>query len=78
MENLFNRRNRPSRAWKQTLIPAIMAKLSKENPEIFEKVKGEDWGWRQNCGCKMCPCSPGFVGKNDGQYTISVQIKFFQ
>jgi hypothetical protein len=41
MENLFNRRNRPSRAWKQTLIPAIMAKLSKENPEIFERVKGE-------------------------------------
>jgi hypothetical protein len=78
MENLFNRRNRPSRAWKQTLIPAIMAKLSKENPEIFERVKGEDWGWRQNCGCKMCPCSPGFVGKNDGQYTISVQIKFFE
>ena len=76
LENLFNRHNRPSKIWKEEIIPALLVKLSETNPEIYERVKEENWGWRQKCGCS-CPCSPGFVGKNDGQYTISAQVKFF-
>lgn len=75
MDNLFNRRNRPAKVWKEELIPAIIEKLKEVNSEAYERLKDEKWGWRQNCGCS-CPCSPGFVGKNGGQYIISADVKF--
>jgi hypothetical protein len=75
IDNLFNRRNRPSNAWKKEIIPAIMAKLQEVDPQIYERVKGEKWGWRQKCGCS-CPCSPGFVGTSHGKYTIHATVKF--
>lgn len=75
IENLFNRHDRPSKLWKKEIIPAVIAKLAQENPEAYERVKEEEWGWRQKCGCS-CPCSPGFVGKKGGQYYISATVKF--
>jgi hypothetical protein len=50
MENLFNRRNRPWKAYK----PLVEAEL--RNAGVQGKVH-----WSQYAGCKMCPCSPGFV-----------------
>lgn len=76
VENLFNRRNRPANIWKKEVIPAIMEKLSEKYPHIFKDVQGEKWGWRQKCGCSMCPCSPGFVSRSFGQHYISAEIKF--
>ena len=77
MENLFNRHDRPSKVWKEVVIPAVLSKLQEVNPTAFEAVKGEEWGWRQKCGC-TCPCSPGFVGKKGGQYYISATVKFLE
>lgn len=77
LDNLFNRHNRPSDVWKKEIIPAILAKLQESHADIYESVKNEVWGWRQKCGCS-CPCSPGFVGKNGGQYYISANVKFLE
>lgn len=76
VEQLFNRRNRPADIWKKKVIPAIMDKLSAKYPEVYNAVKGEKWGWRQKCGCRMCPCSPGFISSNMGQYYISAEVEF--
>ena len=75
LENLYNRRNRPVDTWKKEIIPALMSKLAEVNPEIYDRVKDEKWGWRQKCGCS-CPCSPGFIGVRNGQYCISATVKF--
>ena len=77
VDNLFNRRNRPSKVWKEEVIPALMSKLAEVNPEVYEGVKNEEWGWRQKCGC-TCPCSPGFVGKGGGSYVISATVNFLE
>jgi hypothetical protein len=53
-----------------------MEKLSKKYPEVYNHVAGEKWGWRRKCGCGMCPCSPGFISKNMGQYYIGVEVEF--
>lgn len=76
VDQLFNRRNRPADVWKREVIPAVMEKLSKEYPEIFKAVQGESWGWRQKCGCRMCPCSPGFISQGAGQYYIAAEVEF--
>lgn len=75
LNNLYNRHDRPAKIWKEVLIPAILEKLKESDPNIYEAVKDEKWGWRQKCGCS-CPCSPGFVGAKGGQYSISANIKF--
>ena len=61
LENLENRRNRPANVYKKEVLPQVMAKLQNSNPEIYNKLKSSRIGWRQSCGCSMCPCSPGFV-----------------
>jgi len=75
IDNLFNRHNRPSKVWKEEVIPAVLEALKEKNAAIYEIVKNEKWGWRQKCGC-TCPCSPGFVGQNGGQHWISAEVKF--
>lgn len=50
MEHLVNRRNRPWKAWK----PLVQAELA--DAGYTGRVR-----WSQYAGCKMCPCSPGFV-----------------
>jgi hypothetical protein len=75
LENLFNRHDRPTKIWKEEIIPAILEKIRIEHPSVYEYVKDEKWGWRQRCGCS-CPCSPGFVGTKDNCYSISATVKF--
>lgn len=49
-ENLMNRRNRPHNEYRK-IVRAVMNEL-----EIDGKLS-----WSKNAGCKMCPCSPGFI-----------------
>lgn len=50
MENFLNRTNRPWKLWK----PLVEKEL--KDAGVQGKVR-----WSQYAGCKMCPCSPGFV-----------------
>ena len=51
LDNLNNRTQRPH----TTLKPLVVAAL--ENAGInFTKIR-----WSQKAGCRMCPCSPGFI-----------------
>lgn len=51
LDNLNNRVARPY----TTLKPIIIEKL-KEQGIVFEKIR-----WSRKAGCRMCPCSPGFI-----------------
>ena len=78
LDNLFNRHNRPSKVWKDEIIPAILEKIKEQYPAEYEQLKNENWAWRQKCGCS-CPCSPGFVGKNSiHMYSVSASVKFYE
>ena len=50
--------------------------IKEQNSEAYEKLKEQQWGWRQKCGCVMCPCSPGFVSDGDGMFLISANVVF--
>lgn len=62
LENIQNRRSRPYTDYKREVIPQLIERLKIEQPRHYEVLKNVKWGWNQNCGCSMCPCSPGFVG----------------
>lgn len=51
LDNLNNRVARPY----TTLKPIVIAKLNEEGIE-FTKIR-----WSKKAGCRMCPCSPGFI-----------------
>jgi len=53
LENLQNRTRRPYTIFKK-MASELFASIG------FDVAKTE-MSWRQNAGCKMCPCSPGFV-----------------
>lgn len=61
MQNLQNRRTRPHNTYKDEVIPQVIRALEKDHPELYRKLQNAKWGWRQDCGCSVCPCSPGFV-----------------
>lgn len=73
-DNLMNRRSRPYTEWKTEVIPMVMEWLKEKMPNHYNELKTAKWGWRQNCGCGMCPCSPGFVSDTEGYITIHVNI----
>jgi hypothetical protein len=73
-ENLVNRRTRPYTTYKKDLIPQLMEWLEKNMPNYYKEIKDSKWGWRQNCGCSMCPCSPGFVSDAEGYVTIHIKF----
>ena len=57
LENLQNRTRRPYTIFKK-MASELFASIG------FDVAKTE-MSWRQNAGCKMCPCSPGFVLPKD-------------
>jgi hypothetical protein len=73
-ENLRDRRNRPYDEYRKHVIPVAMAELEKNHPEVYEELKDAKWSWNKNCGCSMCPCSPGFIANVETPFTISVTI----
>jgi hypothetical protein len=74
LENIINRRNRPYNIYKKEVIPMVMERLKKKHPDFYEELKDTKWSWNKNCGCSMCPCSPGFVGDSHGFFEIQVEI----
>lgn len=46
MENLLNRRNRPYKEYRKLLADQAFMQNAR---------------WSQHAGCRMCPCSPGFI-----------------
>jgi hypothetical protein len=76
IEGLFSRRNRPFEFYKKEILPLILDDIRKNHPSVFERLQNVKWGWRQDCGCSMCPCSPGFVGDLDALYTVYVDVEF--
>lgn len=77
IENLFNRHSRPYKLYQEHVLPEILKEVAEKHPEYEISTNPKDWGWRQKCGCKMCPCSPGFIQKNQsGTVTISAEVEF--
>lgn len=64
LENLENRRRRPYNVYK------TMIAIS----DIDTALNLETLRWSQHAGCRMCPCSPGFIIPKQ-EVTIG-QIKF--
>jgi hypothetical protein len=63
MDNIINRRSRP---WK-ALKPLIEAEL--RDAGYTGRVR-----WSKHAGCKMCPCSPGFVLDTNLDYSAPVDV----
>lgn len=51
LENLENRRRRPYNVFKKMIAASGIGTV----------LNLESLRWSQNAGCKMCPCSPGFI-----------------
>ena len=79
IENLMNRRSRPYKFYQQNVLPIVLAEVKEKYPDLQISLDPKDWGWRQSCGCSMCPCSPGFIQKNDyGVISISAEVEFYE
>jgi hypothetical protein len=79
LDNLMNRYSRPHKFYQDNVLPEILKQVDREYPEFQISTNQKDWGWRQKCGCSMCPCSPGFVQKKGiGHVTISAEVEFTQ
>ena len=79
LENLMNRRSRPYKFYQENVLPSILKEVAEKFPEFSISTNVKDWGWRQKCGCGMCPCSPGFIQKGShGQVSISAEVEFFE
>jgi len=77
LEGLYSRRQRPYKFFKQEILPLVIEDLSKNHKDVFDRIGGDKWGWRQDCGCSMCPCSPGFVGSSEyAPHNIYVTVRF--
>jgi len=74
IDNLLNRRSRPYQVYKKEVIPMVMEKIKKKYPDYYEQLKDAKWSWNKNCGCSMCPCSPGFVSDISGYFDIHIDI----
>ena len=78
VENLMNRRSRPYKFYQENVLPQILKEVNEKYPEYRISTNVKDWGWRQKCGCSMCPCSPGFIQKTgSGTVTIQAEVEFF-
>ena len=73
-ENLMLRFSRPYKFYKKEVIPMILERLKKTNPDVYKKIKNSTWNWSQKAGCS-CGCSPGFIGSTKDMLNIYVDIK---
>lgn len=68
-ENLMNRRNRPYNTYRKEVLPVVLERVKETDPVTYNLIKDAKWGWDKNCGCSMCPCSPGFISDINGGYS---------
>ncbi len=67
LENLRNRRDRPYSVYKKEVLPTLFRLLGLP---VATKMS-----WSQKAGCRMCPCSPGFVVQSrDIPYDVWVTV----
>lgn len=52
-DNIVNRTSRPYQLYKREVMPRVLEELGLPADTKFR--------WDKHCGCRMCPCSPGFV-----------------
>lgn len=62
IENIMGRGSEPYKQHKKFIIPKVMEMIKEQHPDKYELLKDVKWSWNKNCGCSMCPCSPGFIG----------------
>jgi len=69
-ENLMNRRERPSKAYKEFVLPLGLKELGYTEEEAKAIIKKAYWS--QKAGCN-CGCSPGFLtkGMKEGEAHIT-------
>lgn len=75
LENLVNRRNRPTDFYKKEVLPELFREIAATQPDMANTLRSRKWGWRQKCGC-TCPCSPGFVSNTDSGITVHATVEF--
>lgn len=68
MDNLMNRRSRPSTFYRKEVLPVVLKQFGLTPEKVV---------WSQKAGCS-CPCSPGFILKgvsrrSDFHATISAE-----
>lgn len=56
--NLLNRRSRPTDIYRSYMGPVL---------EALGLPANTKYRWSSKAGCKMCPCSPGFIIEGDHQ-----------
>lgn len=65
-QNLRDRRDRPYSVYKKEVLPKLFRLLGINPAKV---------SWSQKAGCRMCPCSPGFVVQSrDIPYDIHVTV----
>ncbi len=70
LENLENRRRRPYTEFRKYIERVVW-------PTLGWQDTAPKLGWRQNAGCSMCPCSPGFVVQVEGWQPVeSIGARF--
>lgn len=57
-EHLANRRNRPQATYRKFANEAL--------DQLCLPLNHFTMAWSANAGCRMCPCSPGFITKMEG------------
>ena len=57
-EHLANRRNRPQAIYRKAVKDAL--------EQLALPLNNFTFSWSPNAGCRMCPCSPGFITKMEG------------
>ena len=72
MENLMNRRDRPSKAYKEFVLPLGLKELGYTEDEAKAIIKKAYWS--QKAGCQ-CGCSPGFLTKGMKQGEAHITFK---
>jgi hypothetical protein len=70
LKNLMNRRDRPSKAYKEFVLPLGLKELGYTEEEAKAIIKKAYWS--QKAGCR-CGCSPGFLtkGMKEGEAHIT-------
>ena len=58
LENLANRTTRPHKEYRK-LLPDVL--LAAQAQVVGSDLSAAKASWSKHAGCRMCPCSPGFV-----------------
>lgn len=72
LENLQNRRSRPSKAYKKFVLPLGLKEAGYSDEAAKEIIKKAYWSQRAGCSCG---CSPGFLTKGLKMGRLDINFK---